>query len=72
MVGDAGGVVVGNGQSAFLVDEVTDEGGVKNKRLRADFVACHSFGDGVDFGGGEGGGVDGNFGNQPIKKKVIW
>ena len=49
MVGDGGGVVVGDGESAFLVDEVADERGVEDERLRANFVAGHAFCEGCDF-----------------------
>ena len=50
MVGDGGGVVVGDRKPAFLVIEVTDERRVENERLRAHLVACHSLGEGGDFG----------------------
>ena len=68
MVGDGRAVVVGNGQSAFLVDEVADEGGVEDERLRTHLVAGHALGEGCDFGGGEGGVPDADFGDAPIKK----
>ncbi len=45
MVGDGCAVVVGDGETAFLVDEVADEGGVEYERLRADLVAGHAFGE---------------------------
>ncbi len=68
MVGDGCAVVVGDGESAFLVDEVADEWGVEDERLRADFVAGHAFGEGGDFGGGECGIPDADFGETPIQK----
>ena len=66
MVGDGCAVVVGDGQSAFLVDEVADEGRVKNERPRADFVRGHPLGEGSDFGGGERGVPDADFGDISI------
>ena len=62
MVGNCCAVVVGDGETAFLVNEVTDEGGVEDEILRAHFVAGHSLCEGSDFGGGEGGVVNTNFG----------
>lgn len=52
MVGDGCAVVVGDGETALLVDEVADEGRVEDETLRADFVAGHAFCEGGDFGGG--------------------
>ena len=70
MVGDGGGVVVGDDASAFLVVEVADEGSVEDKRLRAHLVAGHAFGEGGDFGGGEGGVVDGRFCDEAVPAVV--
>ncbi len=61
MVGDGGRVVVSDREAAFLVDEIADERGVENKTLRAHLVAGHAFGEGGDFGGGEGGVPDADF-----------
>lgn len=44
MVGDGCAVVVGDGQSAFGVDNVADEWGVEDEILRTDFVTGHTFG----------------------------
>ncbi len=52
MVGDGCAVVVGDGEAAFLVDQVADEGGVEDEGLRTHLVAGHAFGEGGDFGGG--------------------
>ena len=64
MVGYGCAVVVGDGQSAFLVDQIADEWRVENKILWADFVAGHSLGERCDFGGGEGGVPDADFGDK--------
>ena len=71
MVRYGGGVVVGDGESAFLVVEVADEGGVEDERLRADFVAGHALGEAGDFGGGEGGVPDADFGYLSVVKSGI-
>ena len=68
MVGNSGRVVVGDGHSAFLVDEIADERGVEDERLRAHFVAGHAFGEGGDFGGGEGGVPDAHFRCKYVSK----
>jgi len=68
MVGNGCAVVVGDGESAFLVNEVADERGVEYERLRTDFIASHSLGEGGDFGGGEGGVPDPDFGDVSQKK----
>ena len=52
MVGNCCAVVVGDGKTAFGVDEVADERGVVDERLRAHLVAGHALGEGGDFGGG--------------------
>ena len=62
MVGDGCAVVVGDSKPAFDILEVADEGSVENKRLRADFVRGHALGEGGDFGGGQGGVPDADFG----------
>ena len=49
MVGYGGGVVVSDGQTSFLVDQIADEWRVENKILRADFVRGHALGEGGDF-----------------------
>ena len=54
MVGNCGRVVVGDGQAAFVVDEVADKRCVEDERLRAHLVAGHAVCEGGDFGGGEG------------------
>ena len=64
MVGDGCRVVVCDGQSAFLVNEFADEWGIEYERLRAHLVAGHAFGEGGDFGGGEGGVPDADFGSR--------
>ncbi len=64
MVGDGCAVVVGDGQSAFLVDEVADEGGVEDERLRAHLVAGHAVCEGCYFGGGKGSVPDADFGDE--------
>lgn len=61
MVGDGCAVVVGNGETAFGVNEVADEGGVEDKILRQHLVAGHATGEAGDFGGGEGGIPDAYF-----------
>jgi hypothetical protein len=68
MVGDGGRVVVSDREAALLVVEVADEGCVEDERLRAHLVATHAFGEGGDFGGGEGGVPDADFGNFAIVK----
>ena len=68
MVGDSCAIVVGDGEAAFLVDEVADDGGIENKVLRAHLVAGHALCEGGDFCGGESGVPDANFGNRPIHK----
>ena len=60
MVGNCCAVIVGDGKTAFLINEVADERSIKYKGLRADFVAGHAFGEGGDFGGGERGVPDAN------------
>ncbi len=62
MVGDGCAVVVCDGETAFLINEVADEGGVEDEGLRANFVAGHALGERCDFGGGEGGVPDADFG----------
>ena len=54
MFSDSRAVVVSDGQTTLLVEEVTDERGVKNEGLRTHLVAGHAFGEGGDFCGGEG------------------
>ena len=65
-----GGVIVGDGESAFLVDEVADERRVEDEVLRSHLVACHAFGEGGDFGGGKGGVPDADFGKFSVKKQT--
>ena len=61
-------VVVGDGKTAFGVDEVADERGVEDERLRAHLVAGHALGEGGDFGGGEGGVPDAHFRCKYVSK----
>ena len=70
MVGNCCAVVVGDGEAAFLVDQVADEWRVEYERLRAHFVAGHATGEGGDFGGGKGGVPDADFGDEAVKKKT--
>ncbi len=70
MVSDGCAVGVGDGPPAFLVNEVADERGVEDERLRAHFVAGHAFGEGGDFGGGEGDIPDADFGDEAVEKKT--
>jgi len=70
MVGDGCAVIVGDGQAALLIDQVTDERGVEDEGLRANFVAGHALGERCDFGGGEGGVPDADFGDATIHKKT--
>jgi len=66
MVSNGGGVIVCDGQSALLVDQIADEWRVEDEILRTDFVAGHAFGEGGYFGGGEGGVPDADFGNEAV------
>ena len=70
MVGDGCAVVVGDSKPAFDILEFANEGRVKNERLRTDFVAAHAFGEGGDFGGGEGGVPDADFGDKADSKQT--
>ena len=69
MVGNSGRVGVGDGEAAFLINEVADEGRVEDERLRANLVAGHAFGEGSDFGGVEGGVPDATLRDSGIGKK---
>ena len=69
MGGDGCAVVVGDGKPAFDILEVADERGVEDEILRADFVAGHALGEGGDFGGGECGVPDSDFGDSPVHIK---
>ena len=71
MVGYCCAVVVGDGEAAFLVDEVADEGGVEDEILRADFVRGHAFGEGGNFVGSEGGVPDADFCDLAVVKRGI-
>ncbi len=64
MVGNSGRVGVGDGEAAFLINEVADERGVEDEVLRSDFVAGHAIGEGGNFFGGEGGVPDADFGYE--------
>ena len=70
MVGNCCAVVVGDGETAFLINEVADERSIKYKTLRPNLVASHAFGEGGDFGGGEGGVPDADFGCTK-RRKII-
>ncbi len=70
MVGDGCAVVVCDGATAFLVDEVTDKRGVEDEVLRAHLVAGHAVCEGGDFGGSEGGVPDADFGDGVISKNA--
>ena len=70
MGGDGGGVVVGDRKPAFDILEVADERGVEDERLRADFVAGHALGEAGDFGSGESGVPDADFGHVTSKKSA--
>ncbi len=69
MVGDGCRVVVCDGQSAFLINEVADERSIKDKALRTHLVASHAFSEGGDFGGAEGYVPDADFGYSALKVK---
>ena len=70
MGGNCCAVVVGDGETAFLINDVADERGVEDERLRAHFVAGHAFGEGCDFGGGERGIPNANFCHEAVHKKT--
>jgi hypothetical protein len=67
MVGNGRAVVIGDDESALLVKEITNEGSVEYETLRANLVAGHPLGEGGDFGGGEGGGPNADFGEPAIQ-----
>ena len=52
MVGDCGRVVVGDGQAALNVLQVTDERGVEDERLRTHFIGGHARRERLDLVGG--------------------
>ena len=70
MIGDCRRVVVGDGQSALGVDEVADERGVEDKRLRAHLVASKAVCEGGDLGGGEGYVPDADFSKATVKGEI--
>ena len=70
MVINSCSVVVGDGQTAFLVNEVADERGVKYETLWTDFVTSHAFCERANFLCGECSVPDADFGYEAVAIKA--